>query len=149
MPGLQGTSLEVFLEKLRTFLADAPVIPCTGKHLRKMIDLTKPLFEKYGMDFYLAVLFHNPRSCVTLFSTFYQKEDIASCQRADELYTELQTVTQNAGYQQYRTSTLGAEGLYRRCPEYAEFLSCLKSAVDPGGILSPGRYGIARRGSDS
>jgi 4-cresol dehydrogenase (hydroxylating) len=127
----------------------APVIPSTGEHLRKMIALTKPLFGKYGMDFYLAVLFLNPRSCVTLFSIFYQKEDSVSRQRAEDLYEDLQRATQNAGYQQYRTSTVGAAGLYRLCPEYGEFLSRIKSAVDPDAILSPGRYGIAGRGSDS
>jgi len=51
-------------------------------------------------------------------------------------------------YQQYRTSAVGAAGLYRLCPEYGEFLSRIKSAVDPGAILSPGRYGITLAGSD-
>lgn len=120
----------------------APLIPSTGEHLQRMIDLTKPLFEKHQMDFYLAILSLNPRCCVTLFSLFYRKDDPASRQRTHALYAELQTVTQDAGYQQYRTGTLGAAGLYRLCPGYSEFLSRIKSAVDPGAILSPGRYGI-------
>ena len=124
----------------------APVIPNTGEHLQKLIDLTKPLFERHGMDFYLAILSLNPRCCVTLLSIYYQKEDPVSRQQADNLYQELQVATQNAGYQQYRTGTLGADELYRRCPEYGELLSRIKSALDPREILSPGRYGIGRYG---
>ena len=123
----------------------APIIPNTGEHLRKLIDITKPLFERHGMDFYLAILSLNPRCCVTLMSIYYQKEDPVSRQQADDLYLELQAATQNAGYQQYRTGTLGADELYRRCPEYGELLSRIKSALDPGEILSPGRYGIGGR----
>lgn len=123
----------------------APVIPNTGEHLRKLIDITRPLFERHEMDFYLAILSLNPRCCVTLLSIYYQKEDPVSRQQADDLYQELQVVTQDAGYQQYRTGTLGADELYRRCPEYGELLSRIKSALDPGEILSPGRYGIGGR----
>jgi len=123
----------------------APVIPNTGSELQTLINITRPLFERHGMDYYLAILSLNPRSCVTLLSIFYQPEVAASRERADKLYAELQIATQDAGYQQYRTGTLGNEGLYRLCPEYGELLSRIKTSLDPVGILSPGKYGITPR----
>jgi 4-cresol dehydrogenase (hydroxylating) len=123
----------------------APVIPNTGSDLQTLINITRPLFERHGMDYYLAVLSLNPRCCVTLLSIFYQQEDVGSRKQAENLYADLQIATQNAGYQQYRTGTLGNEGLYRLCPEYGELLSRIKTSLDPGGILSPGKYGINPR----
>jgi 4-cresol dehydrogenase (hydroxylating) len=123
----------------------APVIPTTGQDLQTLIDITRPLFEHYGMDYYLAVLSLNSRCCVTLLSIFYQQEVAASRERAENLYKELLLAVQDAGYQQYRTGTLGSESLYRHCPEYGQLLSRIKTSVDPEGILSPGKYGISLR----
>ncbi len=121
----------------------APIIPNTGSELQSLINITRPLFERYGMDYYLAILSLNPRSCVTLLSIFFQQEVAASREQAEHLYAELQIATQDAGYQQYRTGTLANEGLYRLCPGYSEVLSRIKNSLDPVGILSPGKYGIA------
>lgn len=123
----------------------APVIPNTGSDLQSLINITRPLFERYETDYYLAILSLNPRSCVALLSIYFQQDVATSRAHAANLYADLQIATQDAGYQQYRTGTLGNEGLYRLCPEYGELLSRIKTSLDPGGILSPGKYGITPR----
>ena len=87
---------------------------------------------------------HMAKKIVNL-AVFARQEVAASRERADKLYEELQIATQDAGYQQYRTGTLGNEGLYRLCPEYGELLSRIKTSLDPAGILSPGKYEIMPR----
>ncbi|MEO7404999.1 MAG: FAD-dependent oxidoreductase, partial [Burkholderiales bacterium] len=49
----------------------APVVPMTGTHVRKVLDLTAPLFVQYGFDHYAALLIQNPRAMIVLMSIFF------------------------------------------------------------------------------
>jgi 4-cresol dehydrogenase (hydroxylating) len=117
----------------------APVAPCTGTHVRKVIDLCRPLFEKHVFDFYAALLTQNSRSVIVLMSIFFDKARRDETERASALYDELSETTRLAGYQQYRTGTNGMASLFKRSPEYANLVRRLKHALDPAGVLAPGK----------
>jgi 4-cresol dehydrogenase (hydroxylating) len=122
----------------------APVSPVTGRHVTELLALCRPLFKKYQFDFYAGLLLQNPRSMIVLMSIFYITENSAETVRATALYEELCTVTLAAGYPQYRTSVAHMAEIFDTCPEYQNFANSLKSALDPGNILAPGRYGIGQ-----
>jgi len=115
----------------------APIAPMTGSHVDEVIGLCKPLFEKHQFDFYAALLMQNARSMIVLMSIFFRKERRDEAARARRLYEELTAATEAAGYEPYRVSTLGmARGHAGASP-----LRALKSALDPAGVLAPGKYG--------
>jgi 4-cresol dehydrogenase (hydroxylating) len=120
----------------------APVLPLTGEHARQVLDMCKPLFRKQGFDFSMSFIQVNPRSVVALMEIFFDKEDDQETGRARELYDELCDVTVRAGYQQYRTSVAYMNRILNCAPAYQSLADALKSAVDPGNTLAPGRYGV-------
>jgi len=120
----------------------APVAPMTGRHVEEVMGMCRPLFERYAFDFYAALLMQNARSMIVLMSIFFRKEDAEQVHRAQELYETLVRTTAAAGYQPYRTSVAGMEHVGTLSLEFNTFLRELKSTVDPGKILAPGKYGI-------
>jgi 4-cresol dehydrogenase (hydroxylating) len=90
----------------------------------------------------VSVIVVNPRSAVVLMEIFYDKADPAESARAKGLYEDLCGITVRAGYQQYRTNVASMQRLLEPVPQYERLLDSIKRAVDPGGTLAPGRYGI-------
>ena len=117
----------------------APIAPCTGNHVQVVLNLCKQLFIHHNFDFYAALLMQNSRSMIILLSIFYDKDIPAEANRAQVLYSALTEATQKAGYQQYRTGTMGMAALFSTAPEYGRFVRRLKTALDPMGILAPGK----------
>ena len=120
----------------------APVVPMTGDHVKRVLDLTAPLFAQYGFDHYAALLIQNPRAMIVLMSIFFDFQNPDQVRNARELYDALSRATTAAGYQPYRVGTQGMEKLAAAAPEFNAFLSRLKHAVDPANVLAPGKYGV-------
>jgi 4-cresol dehydrogenase (hydroxylating) len=100
------------------------------------------VFRKHGFDFSVSVIVVNPRSAVLLMQIFYDKGDPTETARARVLYEELWALTARAGYQQYRTNVANMHRLLEPVPQYQRLLDSMKRAVDPCGVLAPGRYGV-------
>ena len=120
----------------------APIAPMTGRHIEEVLGLCRPLFERYAFDFYAALLVQNARSMIVLMSIFFLKDDSGQERRARELYEELGSVTSAAGYQQYRMGTGGMSSLGTSSPDFVRVVTAMRRALDPLGILAPGKYGI-------
>ena len=119
-----------------------PVAPLTGSHVNRVLELCRPVFREHGFDFSVSVIVVNPRSAVVLMEIFYDKADPTETARARVLYEDLRGITLRAGYQQYRTNVANMHRLLEPVPPYQRLLDSMKRAVDPGGTLAPGRYGI-------
>jgi len=126
----------------------APVIPLTGDHGNRLLDLCRPVFHEHGFDLSVSFIVVNPRSAVALMEIFYDKSDSDETARATALYEQLCTVALQDGYQHYRTNVANMERLMSHAPEYQKFLEAMKSAVDPHGTLAAGRYGSESRPAD-
>jgi|HubBroStandDraft_6_1064221.scaffolds.fasta_scaffold49461_2 4-cresol dehydrogenase (hydroxylating) len=118
------------------------VVPLTGSHVNRVLDLCRPLFREHGFDFSVSLIAVNPRSAKLLMQIFYDKADSTETARAGGLYEDLCESTVRAGYQQYRANVASMHRLLEPVPEYQRLLDSLKRAVDPCGTLAPGRYGI-------
>lgn len=119
-----------------------PMVPLTGRDMSEIVSLVKPLYVKHGFDFTTALIVGNPRTCVALMSVFYDKDDTDETARAQALYYEIGAVTQKAGYQAYRASTMYMDKIFDPAPEFRDLCARIKAALDPAGILAPGKYGI-------
>lgn len=120
-----------------------PMVPLTGSEVTSLLTLVEPLFQQYQFEMYVALMVGNPRTAIVLLSIFYDKSDLAETARAESLYFALGKTTQAQGYQQYRTSTLYMNQIMNSAPEFQAFCQKLKTAIDPEGIIAPGKYGIS------
>lgn len=120
----------------------APVLPFTSAAMLPFLAQARQRFEEVGLDFWVAMLLMNPRSVTCLMNILYDKEDPDETQRAGALYRALLADMQVAGYQQYRAGLLAWDAVHAGAPEVLRLNQRLKAALDPGGVVAPGRYGI-------
>ena len=99
-------------------------------------------FEEAGLDFWVAMLLMNPRSVTCLMNILYDKESAGETARAQQLYQDLVSDMRAMGYQQYRAGLLAWPMVHVDSPELLALNKRIKSALDPSGVVAPGRYGI-------
>lgn len=119
-----------------------PLLPFRGKEVELYIKLVEELFATHRFTPSLTISSINERTVVLLTAVIYNQADSDSCQRAENLYSELQTAALERGYQQYRCGRPGWDRLASINPGLAALNQRLKKAVDPKGTISPGKYGI-------
>ena len=127
----------------------SPVAPLRGQDVRALVTLIRPVVEEAGLDFWPGIIL-TPRSCYFVSPILYDTTNEPQVRAAYDAYRRLVGVVGQAGY-----------GLYRGHIEFMDEIAAqygfgdhamrrlhetLKDALDPGGILSPGKQGIWPRG---
>ena len=120
----------------------APILPFTSADMLPFMDRARRRFEEANLDFWVAVLVMNPRSVTCLMNILYDKDDADEVRHAEELYATLVSDMRAAGYQQYRAGLLAWSSLHDGAEPVRKLNGTIKKALDPAGILAPGRYGI-------
>ncbi|MGE3912922.1 MAG: hypothetical protein AB7K36_26425, partial [Chloroflexota bacterium] len=123
----------------------APSLPFTGQHLTDVIKLCRPLFDEYGFDFSAAIMGQNARTISLVLGILYYKDNPAEAARATALYQRLCEVTQAAGYPRYRISAPNQAHALADAQTYRTVVEQLRAALDPDGVMAPGRYGVGGR----
>jgi 4-cresol dehydrogenase (hydroxylating) len=127
----------------------APAVPMTGAHARKVLGLVQPLFTQ--LDFNLSACFTmmNERTLFFLVGIFFDQENAAERERAGELYRKAHALLAQHGYQHYRGGipAWAADAAAGGTP--SRLLGEIKQALDPAGILAPGRYHLQHPGPRS
>jgi 4-cresol dehydrogenase (hydroxylating) len=85
----------------------------------------------------------NPRAVIALMAILYDRAAPGQNERAQALHDELVSAMQAAGYAPYRAGLLTWPRLWQGAPGLDALNARLKTALDPAGVLAPGRYGIA------
>lgn len=119
-----------------------PVLPFRGSEVVAFTRECELLFEKFNFDFYMTTMIFNARSVCPLMVILYDRLDDAECKRAAALYEAVLDLSHRMGYQHFRAGVNGWKKLYQACPELKVLNQKIKAALDPEGILAPGRYGI-------
>lgn len=118
----------------------APALPASGTDAQKLLDMTRPLYQKHGFDFSACFTLMNSRTFFFLLGIFFDQEDADEKARAFALFHDLSAVTKAAGYKPYRLGINSMDKFLDETPELGAFFAGIKSAVDPANILAPGKY---------
>lgn len=116
----------------------APLVPLTSAGVKAYSDKMAQVLLKHGFDPLLAVTTRTSRVHSGTIPLLFKKtpEDIA---RAKRCYTEMVQVGLTMGMPPYR---IGVDYMHLTWPrdEQHEMWQTLQQALDPSGIIAPGRY---------
>lgn len=116
------------------------VLPATREDLERLLDLAEALFAAHDFDFLVTLGFVNPRSLSAVMTIAFDRTDEAEAARAEGLYRELVDATARIGYPGYRANSQAMEAVVRSDDPFWATVGALKQALDPDGIIAPGRY---------
>jgi 4-cresol dehydrogenase (hydroxylating) len=139
------------LERLKFYgpdgghLSFAPIMPLAGRHAEELDAILRPTLARHGLDYNAAFLLGR-RSAVFTSLIFYERTDEAHARAAYDACAELVREAARRGYGEYRAHVdfmdLVAEQYGWGDHAQRRFNQRLKDALDPDGILAPGKQGI-------
>jgi 4-cresol dehydrogenase (hydroxylating) len=121
----------------------SPVAPSTGNDVEAVTRLATDVVLAHGFEPQISVSLISERLTVTTIAITYDREQSGDDERAIACYNALTEQLLEGGYPPYRLS-VAAMGYMDSGRDYAKVLQSIKSALDPNGILGPGRYEIHR-----
>ena len=117
----------------------SPVAPNTGRDVQAMADIGEDTALEHGFEPLISVSLITERSTTTTVSLTYDREVPGEDGRAMACYRDMIEKLIAKGYPPYRLNTVAMD-FANLTGAYGETLRTLKNALDPNGILAPGRY---------
>ncbi|WP_344097724.1 FAD-binding oxidoreductase [Microbacterium deminutum] len=124
----------------------SPVVPLRGADIRTVVEELRRQYASAGLNFGLGIMVTGERSAVPIAGIRYDRTDEQSVRAAFKLGKRMIEALGQLGYVDGRPHLefmdLAAAQHSFNDHAYRRFVEKLKDAVDPNGILSPGRHGI-------
>lgn len=118
----------------------SPVLPLRGGDLVAVHALAEPVFRRFGFDLFATFSMINERSLGGVLTIAYDKEDPEEVERAHGCYREVFRRVMDAGYIPYRVGNHSMGELDPHGDVYWKTVARIKAALDPAGVIAPGRY---------
>lgn len=124
----------------------SPVVPLTGVKVAELQRFMRDRIEAAGLDFTSDIIVVNARCAVSVAGLTFDYEDVEATRIAYETTQQLVRDAGEIGYGEYRAHLhymdLAADQFDFNRHAYRRFVERIKDAVDPDGILAPGKQGI-------
>jgi 4-cresol dehydrogenase (hydroxylating) len=124
----------------------APVVAPIGKRTQQVYEIIEKRFLEYGIDPWMGAFGAGPRALIFVADMFYLRDDPEMTERCRRLFRQLCDDMADIGVGIYRAHLAFMEDGARmhRWGDHAlpRLNDRLKAALDPNGILAPGKQGI-------
>ena len=124
----------------------SPIAPLVGRDAVALRDLLRGMVEGAGLDYIVGMLPINARSFAHITMVIFDTKNEAQAHSAYEVSRKLVVAAGKLGYGEYRAHLdfmdLAADQYSFNNHAYLRFCETIKDALDPAGILSPGKQGI-------
>jgi 4-cresol dehydrogenase (hydroxylating) len=124
----------------------SPIAPLTGRDAVALRDLLRGMIEDAGLDYIAALLCVNARSFAHITLIIFDTKNEPQARAAYDVAKRLVRDAAKLGYGEYRAHLdfmdLATDQYSFGDHSYRRFCETIKDALDPNGILSPGKQGI-------
>ncbi len=117
----------------------APVAPADGQQVARLAQLATDTLLDHGFEPMISLTLLTPRSVYCVISISYDRDANGEDEKAMACYRVLAARCVENGFYPYR---LGIQGMGQlpRPAAYRSLIQTLKEALDPNGVIAPGRY---------
>ena len=122
------------------FMWVSPVLPLLGREAQALMELIDPIYREYGFETLVTFTMISERAMVCVSNVAFDRRAEEESRKAHACYEALMDAVIRAGYPPYRVGLQGYAKLWQDGDTYWEVAGKLKAALDPGGVISPGRY---------
>ena len=119
----------------------APIIPSDAGDVAKIKSVTSETLLAAGFEPMISLTMITGRAIACIIAISFDRDIPGEDQRAMACYRALASQVTALGYYSYRLGIQSMEEMDGSA-SYVSLLRTLKSAVDPAGILAPGRYEV-------
>lgn len=109
---------------------------------RQVVELATALFDEHGFELPITLTLVKPDRAVGVLSCSFDRSDADETRRAHALYRAIYREFEAIGILPYRRGILDMNGSHVHDPGKHEIISSIKAALDPNGVIAPGRYGV-------
>jgi len=125
----------------------SPIVPLQGAEVVSVVERIRArVIERTHTNFVCAIFPTNDRSAMIVSSVSFDRTDEAQVKQTFDTVRMLITEIAELGYGEYRAHLdfmdLASDQYSFGDHAYRRFTEAIKDAVDPKGILSPGRHGV-------
>lgn len=118
-----------------------PTCPATGRDAAELLTIIGGVYAEFGLRYTgSSFVFINPRTLIAIAHIVFDREDEATGVRAKACIDRLLEVLVAKGYPPYRVGIQSMDALDPNGSTFWQTVRRLKNALDPDGILAPGRY---------
>jgi 4-cresol dehydrogenase (hydroxylating) len=118
-----------------------PTLPFRQEDFLLLSKEMEGLFSRFDFDCHVTFNMINERTLAAIYTINYDAEDVAETSRAIECYETGVRKLHELGYPLYRTSVRGMKLLAADKNDcFCDTIDRLKAALDPEGVIAPGRY---------
>ena len=118
----------------------SPILPTRGADVLALHALVEPVFKRHGVDLFVTFSMINERALGAVITVCYDKEDEEEVARARRCYDEVFALCMAEGFIPYRVGNQSMAQLDPHADVYWKTVARIKQALDPQGLLAPGRY---------
>jgi 4-cresol dehydrogenase (hydroxylating) flavoprotein subunit len=121
----------------------APILPMVGDAAYRVYEMASAIMVAGGYEPTFSMTLLTERSISCVISITYDRDLPGEDERARAVYEQLLGRLNDEGYYPYRSGIQSMSTFADRSDEgYVKVMRALKGALDPAGVLAPGRYEV-------
>jgi len=119
----------------------APMASAQGAEVERLTGLAQEILLRQGFEPMISLTMISQRAVCCVISISYDREVSGEDERANECHDELVARCSSEGLYPYRLGIRSMDQISQDSA-YGQVLAGIKAALDPNGILAPGRYEV-------
>jgi 4-cresol dehydrogenase (hydroxylating) flavoprotein subunit len=123
----------------------SPLVPMVPASARRYVAMVGDVCARHAIEPLITLTSLSDRCFDSSVPLLFDRRDAAATARAHACYWALLEAGKNEGFLPYRLGIQSMDWIARSGLPYWDMTAAIKSAIDPRGIIAPGRYGTTPR----